>query len=97
MKRERVHLEKDTKINSLIWADDILLLSESEKGLKDSLKILHEFCGENELSINVDKTKCMIFNKTGRLIRRDFFIGDSKIENVREYKYLGSCSLPRAR
>ena len=89
-----VHLDKDTKINSLIWADDILLLSESEKGLKDSLKILHEFCGENELSINVDKTKCMIFNKTGRLIRRDFFIGDCKIENVREYKYLGLLFTP---
>ena len=42
----------------------------------------------------VDKTKCMIFNKTGRLIRRDFFIGDSKIENVREYKYLGLVFTP---
>ena len=30
----------------------------------------------------LEKTKCMIFNKTGRLIRRDFFVGKNKLENV---------------
>ena len=89
-----MHLDKDTKINSIIWADDTLLLSEEEKGLQDLLKVLYEYCEENKLSINVDKTKCMIFNKTGRLIRRDFSDGDEKIENVREYKYLGLLFTP---
>ena len=89
-----VHLDKDTKINSIIWADDILLLSDNETGLSDSLKVLSEYCEKNELSINLDKTKCMIFNKTERLIRRDFFVGEKKIENVREYKYLGLTFTP---
>ena len=84
-----VYLDKHTKINSIIWADDILLLSESEKGLSESLTILSHYCKENELTINIKKTKCMIFNKTGRLVRRGFVIGNENIENVREYKYLG--------
>ena len=31
----------------------------------------------------------MIFNKTGCLLRRNFILGNSKIETVRSYKYLG--------
>ena len=31
----------------------------------------------------------MIFNKTGRLIRRSFYVNGAQLENVREYKYLG--------
>ena len=89
-----VHVDKDTKLNAIIWADDILLLAESQEGLQKSLNVLHRFCDVNELSINADKTKCMIFNKTGRLIHRDFFVGKSKFENVREYKYLGLLCTP---
>ena len=36
----------------------------------------------------------MIFNKTGRLIRRNFFLGDTRLENVRSYKYLGLIVTP---
>ena len=89
-----VYLDKDAKTSAMIWADDIILLSETEKGLQDLLNKLSEYCEENELTINIDKTKIMIFNKTGRLIRRDFFMDNEKIENVREYKYLGLLFTP---
>ena len=69
-------------------------LGESEVDLQKSLNVLFEFCNKNEISINVAKTKCMIFNKTGRLIRRDFFVGKNKLENVRESKYLGLLCTP---
>ena len=36
----------------------------------------------------------MIFNKTGRLLRRNFFLGNVKLENVRSYKYLGIVFTP---
>ena len=62
--------------------------------LQTFLDILFAFCKKNEIAINIDKTKCMIFNKTGRLLRRDFFVGESKLENVREYKYLGLLCTP---
>ena len=58
------------------------------------LGVLSAYTEENSLTINVDKTKAMIFNKTGRLIRRNFTYKDSKIETVREYKYLGFLLVP---
>merc|ERR1712240_187423 len=57
-------------VNSLFWADDLVLFSETKAGLDRLLNTLEEYCRENELMINTKKTKCMIFNKTGRLMSR---------------------------
>ena len=81
-------------LNSIIWADDLLILSESENGMNNMLKNLEEYTKANLIQINLDKTKCMIFNKTGRLIRRNFWLGNERIEMVREYKYLGFLVTP---
>ena len=78
----------------LFWADDIVLFSESEEGLHKMLKTLEKYCGENELTLNTDKTKCMIFNRTGRLLRTPFYYNNEKLENVRKFKYLGFMVTP---
>ena len=83
-----------TNLSCLIWADDILLFSENELGLTRMLKTLEEYCNDNKLTINTEKTKCMIFNKTGRTIRKKFFLNDTKLEIVRTYKYLGFLFTP---
>ena len=49
-------------VNSLFWADDLVLLSENEEGLKGMLKILEEYCDENELDINTDENKMYDFH-----------------------------------
>ena len=36
----------------------------------------------------------IIFNKTGRLIRRNFYLGNTRLENVRSYKYFGLIITP---
>ena len=41
------------------------------------------------LDINFDKSKIMIFNKTGRLFSHNFSIDNVILESVRQYKYLG--------
>ena len=81
-------------INSLFWADDLVLMAESEENLRKLLKILEEYCESNELVINTKKTKCMTFNKSGRLIVRDFYLNGVRLENVRSYKYLGFILTP---
>ena len=53
-----------------------------------------DFCGENGLTINYKKTKCMIFNKSGHLLRDIFDLNGNVLENVREYKYLGFLITP---
>jgi len=55
---------------------------------------METYCSDNELTINIEKTKCMIFNKTGRLIRRNFSINNLPLETVRSYKYLGFMITP---
>ena len=48
----------------------------------------------NKLTINCKKTKCLIFNKSGRLIREKISMNGVPLENVREYKYLGFIFTP---
>ena len=84
----------NSEISSLFWADDIVILSESETGLKEMLGALEEYTSQNKLEINTDKTKVMIFNKTGRLLRRNYYINGVQLENVRSYKYLGFLLTP---
>ena len=84
----------NTKIGSILWADDLVMLSESEAGLTKMLRSLALFGSENGLKINADKTKCMVFNKTGRHIRCNIKCGDLSITSVREYKYLGFLVTP---
>jgi hypothetical protein len=89
-----VDLTAEFRFNCIIWADDIILLSDSEVGLNRLLGELKTYSDLNQLKVNTDKTKCMIFNKTGRLIRRNFYLGSIRLENVRCYKYLGLMITP---
>ena len=46
----------------------IKVFSQSEEGLSKMLKTIEKYCKENELTLNIDKTKCMIFNKNPFLL-----------------------------
>ena len=75
----------DIGLNSVFWADDIVLLAKSDSKLSEMLDLLGKYCEENKLTINKKKTKCLIFNKSGRLIRQTkFWLNGSELENVRE-------------
>ena len=78
----------------LIWADDLLLLSKSEEGLKNMLNNLNMYTIKNGMKINIKKTKIMIFNKGGRNIKINFYFGKDKLDTTREYKYLGFMVTP---
>ena len=65
-----------------MYADDIILLSKSAKGLQEKRK---DWC----LTVYTSKTKILIFNKAGRLIKQNFRYGNGNIECVSNYKYLG--------
>ena len=44
-------------LNCLMFADDILLLSESPEGLQQAINKLNEYCLKWQLSINIKKPK----------------------------------------
>ena len=65
-------------------------MSESAQGLQQCLNKLAMYCNKWNLSINTSKTKVIIFNKGGYKISRfHFTLGDSEIDVVQDYTYLG--------
>lgn len=77
-------------LNCLMYADDIALISSSEEGLQHCLDKLDKYCNEWKLSVNCKKTKVIIFNKSGKIIKNNgFYMGKNSIEVVKEMKYLG--------
>ena len=86
---EPVKIAPNLPCSCLLWADDLLMLSCSEKGLQNMLNNLRYFAEDNGLRANMDKTKVMIFNKSGRHIHRAFHLGGIKLDTTRVYKYLG--------
>ena len=82
-------ISQNKQLGCLMWADDLLLLSQTDVGLNKMLETLNKYTTSNGLKINIDKTKVMVFNKTGRHIRKHFVLGTTTIETTREYKYLG--------
>ena len=80
----------NSKLAALIYADDILLLSETHTGIIKQIRLLHKFCKINSLKINYDKTKIMTFGEKQKY-DKVVILGDniSAIEVVDQYKYLG--------
>ena len=77
-------LPNGTEINSLIYADDLVILSRSKSGLQNCLDQLHEWCENWLLQINTKKTKIMIFQKhnSSQPTKIQFHIGDKKIDTT---------------
>ena len=77
-------------LNCLMFADDLVLLSETPEGLQSALDKLQDYCDKWFLQINTKKTKIIIFNKAGRLVTKNTFtINDEEIEIVNRHPYLG--------
>ena len=55
-------LPNGNKLNSLFYADDLIMLSRSKVGLQNCLNELSSYCNSWMLRINPKKTKIMIFN-----------------------------------
>ena len=66
-----------------------MLLSLTKEGLQRGIDKLHIFAGKKHLSISTDKSKTMVFNKTGRLTKHNFNIKGEKLEHVQTFCYLG--------
>ena len=84
-----IFLEEGHNINALMYADDLILLSDTKDGLQNQINKLNAFCVNSKLEANVKKTKIMIFNRGNKLIKSEFYINNKLIENVKTFKYLG--------
>ena len=85
----------DTKINSLLFGDDLAIFSLSQEELRKRISTLQQYSNEWGLELNLSKTKIMIFNKQGATIRKfKFYFQGQEIEVVKQYTYLVFTFIP---
>ena len=84
-----VNISCNYDISLLAYADDLVFIATSPAGLKKLLKALHEYCTLNHLTLNPRKSKIIIFKKGGPKMDTHFYYGNTEIEVVNDYTYLG--------
>ena len=80
----------ETVVNRLIFADDLVLMSETSTGLQRLIYGLETYCRRWHMRLNILKTKIMILNENTEVSRDvNMFTFEAKhIEQVDSYKYL---------
>ena len=77
------------KLYVLLYADDTIILAESEADLQNALSSLHDYCIRWDLKVNISKTNVVIFSR-GKVKKHGIFkIGEEVVEVKEEYVYLG--------
>ena len=83
------------KLFLLLYADDIIIFSDSSEGLQAGFDFLHDYCSRWKLKVNVDKTKVMIFRKGGTIAKSlKFYYEGNEIDIVSSFSYLGIVFTP---
>ena len=60
----------DTNIKCLMFADDIVLMSETADGLQNCINRLQGYCNKWKLTLNTKKKQVLIFNKGGLRLKK---------------------------
>ena len=71
----------------LLWADDLILFSDTTEGLQKQLNGLYKYCSNNHMIVNETKTKVMCFGRSTE-IRVNY--NGVPVQQVGQYKYLGN-------
>jgi len=79
-------LKRNLYLNTLLFADDQVVIQDSEDKLQKSVYILNQICKDYNLKISRDKTKIMAF-KGKHLVRSKIEI-DGSILQVKQFNYL---------
>ena len=84
-------ISSSERLRMLLYADDIILLSESLLELDDILTIYDKTFKRFGLTISIEKTKTLTFNVDEEIMQKHSLLSlrNEPIENVRVFKYLG--------
>jgi hypothetical protein len=85
------YLIEHTQLNVLLYADDQIVLADSEDNLQRTVPKLWLISNQYDLNISPNKTKVMAFIRANT-IRTKIVINDQIIEQVNSFNYLG-CNL----
>ncbi|XP_053106278.1 uncharacterized protein LOC128325000 [Hemicordylus capensis] len=77
----------DIRVPVLLYADYVVILSQTRLGLLRLLGAFAHYCNDNNLSINYEKSKVLVFTKARKLYK--WIVNKENIEQVYKFKYLG--------
>ena len=87
------YTEDDTyiylKLLLLLYADDTIIFSDGIESLQHALNVFEDYCTKWKLTVNISKTKIVIFSSGRKSKTCHFQFQNNTIEIVDEYKYLG--------
>ena len=66
-------------VGHLLWADELILFSDSVAGLQKQLNGVMKFCSDNRMIVNESKTKEMQFGKKGNF---EVYFNGTRIDEV---------------
>ena len=55
---------QNESLNHFLYADDLVIVSQSREGLQNSLDRVHTFAVSKDLKINISKSRFMVFNQS---------------------------------
>lgn len=76
------------KLLLMLYADDTIIVSDDPTDFQNCLNSFHNYCVKWKLTVNVSKTKVMVF---GSRIQSNFTfdLGNTTLETTNSYHYLG--------
>lgn len=77
------------KLFVLLYADDTVLFAETSNDLQHALDVFAQFCKTWKLTVNIEKTKIMVFGRGRHKDNLAFFYDNNSVEIVKSFKYLG--------
>jgi hypothetical protein len=75
-------------VHLFMYADDLTFMSHTPVGLQKQLDVLQAFCYECQLTVNVKKTKVVVFEARKSVCQAFQYEGEA-IEQLNSFKYLG--------
>ena len=82
--------ENDWEMNQLLFADDTVVVADSEEKLCRLVSEFGRVCKRRKLRVNVGKSKVMRCTKNEGSARLNVMIDGEALEEVDQFKYLGS-------
>ena len=86
------------QVHIMLYVDGIILISKSQDELQQHLHVVDDFSTQRGLTMNLGKTKVMIFHTFAPVRRQALFtLAGGRVEVVDPYVYLGITSTSRSR
>ncbi|KAG0713850.1 hypothetical protein GWK47_015278 [Chionoecetes opilio] len=79
----------DEVLSVLMYADDVVILSENHNELQEMLNAVTEYGRDFNVRLSKEKSQVLVVNGDDSVDDRIWMVGGNEIKRTKEYKYLG--------